>query len=88
MPIFDYQCSKCGHVKMDYFVRYYDNCIPVVLCDCGYVMNKMPSVPNMHLFPISGIHLKHVCHGGKTFHSKNEMKKYAKENNLELGALL
>ena len=85
MPIFDYQCPRCNKTE-EHFVRKHDD---LVQCpDCLVSMNRLPAVPNMHLFPEEGIHLKHVCPGGKTFHSKNEMKKYAKENNLELGALL
>lgn len=86
MPIFDYVCERCRSEKSDVLIPAFD---ARVLCDeCGVDMTKMPSVPNMHLFPIDGIHLKHVCAGGKTFHSKVEMEKYAKENNVELGALL
>ena len=85
MPIFDYQCPKCLRIENRIVCRYDD----LVQCaKCLISMTKLPAVPNMHLFPIGGIHLKHVCSGGKTFHSKNEMKKYAKEHNLELGALL
>lgn len=85
MPIFDYQCPRCGAYR-NVLVQRYDT---LVQCNtCLISMNKRPSVPNMHLFPIGGIHLKHVCPGGKTFHSKNEMKQYARENDLDLGALL
>jgi hypothetical protein len=51
-------------------------------------MNKKPSRFLADVFPNGGIHLEHVSSTGKTFHSKGEMKTYAKENNLELGALL
>jgi len=85
LPIFDYQCPKCDATE-EHFVRKHDD---LVQCsECFVSMSKMPAVPNMHLFPEGGIHLKHVCAGGKVFHSKNEMKKYAKEHDLELGALL
>ncbi len=86
MPIFDYKCEKCGHVKQDVFVRSWNEPVDCVRCAC--VMTKLCCVPQMHLIPIEGIHLKNVCPGGKTFHSKREMQKYAKKNNLELGALL
>ncbi len=85
MPIFDYQCPRCNKTEERFVHKYTD----LVQCStCLISMNKMPSVPNMHLLPIDGIHLKHVCPGGKTFHSKVEMKKYAKKHDLELGALL
>ncbi len=86
MPIFDYKCSQCGHEYKDVFVHHWDSfqwCVK-----CGSQMTKLYCVPNMHLFPIGGVHLKNVCPGGKTFHSKNEMKKYARKHDLELGALL
>ena len=88
MPIFDYKCSKCGNVVRDVYVVRHDAAIACQLCDVHVVMDKLPAVPNMHLFPIDGIHLKHVCPGGKIFRSKNEMKQYARDNNVELGALL
>jgi len=85
MPLFNYNCPRCGRTVERLVVHYND----LVQCpSCLVSMTKMPAVPNMHLFPIDGIHLKNVCAGGKTFHSKNEMKKYARENNLDLGALL
>ena len=88
MPIFDYRCVRCGAVRKDVLIRA-GACNDIgVWCKCGSDMFKMPAVPNMHLFPIGGIHLKHVEPGGKTFYSKNEMKQYAKKQNMELGALL
>lgn len=90
MPVYDYKCSKCNRT-IEVFVQRRDVAV-AVLClgksGCGGTMTQLPAIPNMHLFPEGGIHLKHVCPGGKTFHSKNEMRKYAVENNLELGALL
>jgi len=86
MPIYDYECN-CGAKKTDEFVTHWEK---VVICDkCGGVMKRqfpLTFVPDQ--FPKDGIHLKHVCPEGKTFHSKSEMKRYARENNLELGALL
>ena len=38
-------------------------------------------------FPSDGVYLEHVSSAGKTFRSKTEMKKYAKDNKLELGYL-
>ena len=85
MPIFDYQCPRCLRIENHIVCRYDD----LVQCaKCLISMTKLPAVPNMHLFPEGGIHLKHVCAGGKTFHSKNEMKQYARDNNMDLGALL
>ncbi len=88
MPIFDYQCPACRKVKKDVLVRYGEYADIGVWCECGADMFKLPCVPNMHLFPTEGIHLANVSAKGETFYSKNEMKKYARENDVELGALL
>ena len=88
MPIFDYKCPACSAVRKDVLIRAGDYSDIGVWCKCGASMFKMPAVPNMHLFPIGGIHLKHVCPGGRTFYSKNEMKQYAKKHDMDLGALL
>ncbi len=86
MPIFDYQCNVCESIIKDVFVYSWKD---VLDCkNCGGSMTKLCCVPQMHIIPTDGIHLKHVCPGGKTFHSKNEMKRYAKKHDLELGALL
>ena len=52
------------------------------------MIRQFPLTWRPDAFPKFGVHLKHVCPEGKTFHSKSEMKQYARENNLELGALL
>jgi len=51
-------------------------------------MEKVPSRFMADVFPNGGIHLRNVSPEGKTFHSKKEMKNYARANDLELGALL
>jgi len=87
MPVFDYKCKNCQNRLNDEFVWKYD---AVVTCPrCGERMQRL--ITNRFVadcFPAEGIHLKHVCAGGKTFYSKREMKRYAKEHDLELGALL
>lgn len=84
MPIFDYACSACGAKKKDIFVRQWDDAI---VCDCGMRMDKVPSRFYADTFPADGIFLEHVSAEGKRFHSKKEMKQYAKDNDLQLGAL-
>jgi len=85
MPIFDYRCPECGAEKKDEFVSSWDT---VVKCDeCEAEMEKIPSRFSPDIFPADGIHLKNVSATGKTFYSKKEMKKYAKDNDLDLGAL-
>ena len=93
MPIFDLKCMgrSCGHIEKDVLFRSCDLAsigLSPACPKCSDFMFKMPTVPNMHLFHKDGIHLKHVEPGGKTFHSKNEMKQYAKKHDMDLGALL
>ena len=86
MPIFNFRCKNCKKEAKDVFTKSWD---AAVACKkCGSVdMEKIPSRFLADVFPNGGIHLEHVSSEGKTFHSKGEMRKYAKENNLELGAL-
>ena len=86
MPIYDYKCPCCHAEKKDEFVTHWE---AVIMCECTNQMDRqfpLSFVPDV--FPSEGLHLKHVCPQGKTFYSKSEMKRYAKEHNLELGALL
>lgn len=83
MPIYDYQC-ECGAEKKDEFVQAWDT---IILCDCGKQMKKKPSRFFPDVFPADGIFLEHVSPTGQRFHSKKEMRKFAKDNDLELGAL-
>lgn len=87
MPIFDYKCPSCNAVKKDIFVN---NWKEVINCpQCHETMKRLfPTGVNAKVFPQEGIFLEHVCPEGKRFHSTQEMKDYAKKNDLELGALL
>jgi len=85
MPIYDYSC-ECGKKKRDEFVHSWDT---VIHCECGKVMTRDFCIRfREHVFPAEGIHLKHVEPNGRTFFSKKEMIRYAREKDLELGALL
>ncbi len=88
MPIFDYKCPGCAHIEEDFFVKSWDQ---IVLCKVGTCkklkMEKLPSRFFADVFPNGGIFLEHVSSEGKTFHSKKEMRQYAKKHDLELGAL-
>ncbi len=83
MPIYDMICI-CGLEKKDVFTRSWSEDIR---CDCGKVMRKRPSRFFPDVFPNGGIFLEHVSPSGETFYSKKEMRQYAKDNDLELGAL-
>ena len=86
MPIYDYECIECGADRKDEFVHSWES---VVLCEnCGSEMNrKFPDSFVFQPWPADGLFLKHVCPEGKTFMSKRELQSYAKEHDLELGAL-
>ena len=86
MPIFDFRCKNCGKEMLDTFVSKWDT---LVTCKhCGREeQEKIPSRFLAAVFPNGGIFLEHVSSEGKTFHSKKEMRQYAKEYDLELGAL-
>jgi hypothetical protein len=88
MPLYDFQCRDCGNKTYDQFVHTRDE---PVYCGCGsnVIMQRLfPTRFVEHVWPAEGIHLRNVCPEGKTFYSKSEMKRYAREHNLELGALL
>ena len=85
MPIYKYVCKFCGFTKEE-FVFSWDT--PIKCDNCDNEMAKHPSIFKVDVFPPEGIHLKHVSPTGETFHSKSEMKRYAKEHDIELGALL
>ncbi len=87
MPIFNYRCPECDEVKKDVFVKHWDT---LIVCSHNHPSVKMEKIPSrfmVDLFPNGGIFLEHVSPEGKTFHSKKEMRQYAKEHDLELGAL-
>jgi hypothetical protein len=85
MPIYDLICPKCRKKKSDVFTKSWEE---KLMCDdCGVEMDKIPCPFTPSIFPVDGLFLEHVSADGKRFHSKKEMKKYAKENDLELGAL-
>ena len=87
MPIYNYKCHHCNFVDKDVFVHSVDS---LVTCGkCHLVTTRQFSVNfNAKVFPPDGIFLEHVSAKGKRFHSKKEMIVYAREHNLELGALL
>ena len=85
MPVYDYSCT-CGTILRDEFVR---NRNDTVSCPkCRLSMNRRPAVSNARFWPAEGLYLEHVSPTGETFHSEAELRLYAKQHNLELGALL
>lgn len=87
MPLFDYICDVCGERKNDEYVKSFST---IVLCskDDSPMRRLFPDRVNVDVFPSEGLFLKNVSAEGKTFYSKKEMRRYEKEHNVELGALL
>lgn len=84
MPTYDFCCKRCGKKLNDVFQRMSE---AKPKC-CGKDMESIPGLCSAYVFPAEGIYLEHVSATGKTFHSRKEMVIYAREQNLELGALL
>ena len=84
MPVYDFTCEKCG-LKVDNELTFTWEDVPEC---CGQKMKReFPTTVNVYAFPSEGITLEHVGPQPKTFHSKDEMRRFAKENDMELGAL-
>lgn len=84
MPTYDFKCTVCNKRLNDQFqsIRAENpEC-------CGVKMNTVPGRCSVNCFPAEGITLTNVEAKPKTFHSRMEMVTYAREKNLELGALL
>ena len=87
MPIYDFKCGKCGRVELDQFFHTWKD--SHLQCeDCKQEMDKLVGKPVPKCFPADGVFLEHVSAEGKTFHSTSEMRKFEKDNDMELGYLL
>jgi putative FmdB family regulatory protein len=89
MPIYDYKCPACERKEEDVFVHSRNDRVKCKQCHAN-MSRLFPLKTRLfaHVFPQEGIFLEHVSAKGKTFHSTKEMKEYARQNDLELGALL
>jgi len=87
MPLYDFKCDDCGTIAMDEFFHSFKD--SSMKCPkCGSDMRKLISKPVPRCFPSDGVFLEHVSAEGKTFHSTSEMRKFERDNNMELGYLL
>jgi len=83
MPIYNFECLKCGNKKIDEVVLSQDK-FPTC---CGKQMSKQ-NVYQIHPgFPKGGLTLYNVEEKPVHFDTKNQLRKYKREHNLELGAL-
>ena len=85
MPIYDFKCN-CGNKLTDEFVKSWE--IKVKCPACKKIMVRLFPLTNAYVFPADGITLENVGPQPKTFRSKKEMVVFARENKMELGALL
>lgn len=49
MPLFDFECKKCGKIAKDVFIRKL-NGKNGIFCECGEKMTKLVSAPNVYCF--------------------------------------
>lgn len=94
MPIYDYKCVSCGLVREEYLPLKMSNCDSLV-CQCGSKLKRIITISSSKIGPVEaalaspgGLYLEHVSNKGETFHSKRQLKDYARKHNLQLGALL
>lgn len=86
MPMYDFKCS-CGRVEKNQFFHTWKD--SYMKCpNCGRNMDKVIGLPSAKCFPSDGVFLEHVSPEGKVFHSTKEMRKFEKDNDMELGYLL
>jgi len=82
MPLYDLFCTHCHRQLNDYYARKSEN---TPIC-CGERMRKKVGTVNIG-FPKGGITLTNVEDKPVHFETKSKLKKYTRDNNLELGAL-
>lgn len=85
MPIYDFKCPICGTTRKDVFTKSWEE--KIFCSKDGKEMHKVPSIMVPQTFPADGIFLEHVSSEGQLFHSKQEMKDYAKNHDIEIGYL-
>ena len=86
MPVFDFKCDSCGHA-VELFVHRADSAVNCP--QCNMPMRRMfPTNVKVHVWPPDGVFLRHVSAKGQRFMHRRDMVRYAREHNLELGALL
>lgn len=84
MPIYDLICEDCKSVKKDELVL---KDVDWPMC-CNKKMKRTDVGKFNITFPVMGLTLTNVDSKPVHFKQQSDMKRYAKEHNLELGALL
>ncbi len=88
MPIYEFQCGRCKKIEEKFFKKIEESPEGPVCGSCNFIMKFVISQPGKDIFPFEGVTLEHVESTPKHFKSYSEMKKYAKEHDMELGAVL
>lgn len=88
MPIYDFKCKKCNIIYKDIFTKSWKENFKC--SNCGKNTEKMIAgkMVSAKVFPVEGVFLEHVSAEGKLFKSTKEMRKYERDNDVELGYLL
>ncbi|MHA2064916.1 MAG: FmdB family zinc ribbon protein [Candidatus Thorarchaeota archaeon] len=87
MPIYEYKCPSCLRKKL--YLRKVDDRNKTTKCkQCHEVMKRLvPSRINPHIFPNGGIFFEHASAKGERFHSKQEVREFAKKNDMQFDIL-
>lgn len=88
MPIYVFKCFRCGRVFEEFFRKIEDDPAGPVCGHCNFITKQVVAQPGRDIFPPEGVTLEHVAATPRHFKSYPEMHRYAKEHNMELGALL
>ena len=87
MPIYDYKCPNCGR-KLENQLVSVEKRDKVIKCiQCHENIKRLVSCGIPQIFPNGGIFFEHASAKGETFHSKQEVRKFAKKNDMDFDIL-
>jgi len=86
MPIYEYKCPSCNRKISD--LRSVDDRNKTTKCtQCHAVMKCLVTRINPHIFPNGGIFFENASAKGERFHSKQEVREFAKKNDMQFDIL-
>ena len=86
MPIYNFTCQSCKEEFLEQFVNSYKDTLPCENCGAN-MTHEFPTEFGTTGWPENGIILEHAGPVPIHLKSRTEAKRYAKENNVELGCL-
>lgn len=86
MPIYDFTCRTCKEEYLNQFVNSYKDTLPCDKCGAS-ISHEFPDTFGTTGWPENGITMEHAGPEPVHFKSRSDAKRYAKENNVELGCL-